>query len=353
MRISQEKNNGISQWTVLMLVITLLVQSCGGEYEIEDILPECAGMPNELYVFCDNEIWDDTIGVYMRQQIECRLNNLPQPEERFTLFQFQQEGMNNARLTHRNIIVVEINNRNENQKTRLVRKPNRRAKGQLRFEFKGQKTKSVLTLLQAELPGLLEEISKKELERTQLKFEKRLNKTAQQQLSDSLSVRLTIPMKLNLISNNGDQSGSFAWLEAKGLGPQGKRVLHQGVFVYSYPYVSDSAFSENYLIRRRDKVLKQNVPGGAPNQYLKTLLLPGKTPELREINFNGKYAVELRGQYTMHNGFMGGPFMSLTTLNESENRLVTVEAYCYAPLLRKRDYIKEMEAVVYSLKFKR
>jgi hypothetical protein len=353
MRISQEKNNRISQWTVLMLVITLLVQSCGGEYEIEDILPECAGMSNEIYVFCDNEIWDDTIGAYMRQQIEYRLNNLPQPEERFTLFQFQQEGMNNARLTHRNIIVVEVNNRNENQKTRLVRKPNRRAKGQLRFEFKGQKTTSVLTLLQAELPGLLEEISKKELERTQLKFENRLNKTAQQQLSDSLSVRLTIPMKLNLISNNGVQSGSFAWLEAKGLGPEGKRVLHQGVFVYSYPYVSDSAFSEKYLISRRDKVLKQNVPGGTPNQYLKTLLLPGKTPELREINFNGKYAVELRGQYTMHNGFMGGPFMSLTTLNESENRLVTVEAYCYAPLLKKRDYIKEMEAVVYSLKFKR
>ncbi|MDG2330375.1 MAG: DUF4837 family protein [Flavobacteriales bacterium] len=350
MRFSQDKNKGMHQWAVLMLIISAFFQSCGGEYKIEDILPESAGMPNEIYVFCDNEIWDDTIGAYMQQQIEYRLNNLPQPEERFTLFQFQQKGMNNARLTHRNIIVVEVNNRNENQKTRLVRKPGRRAKGQLRFEFKGQKKTSVLALLQAELPGLLDEISKKELERAQRKFQNRLNKTAQRQLIDSLSVKLTVPLKLNLISNNGVQSGSFAWLEAKGLGPEGKRVLHQGIFVYSYPYVSDSAFSEKYLIARRDTVLKQNVPGGTPNQYLKTLLLPGKMPESREINFNDKYAVEVRGQYTMHNGFMGGPFMSLTTLNESENRLVTVEAYCYAPLLKKRDYIKEMEAVVYSLK---
>ena len=34
-----------------------------------------------------------------------------------------------------------------------------------------------------------------------------------------------------------------------------------------------------------------------------------------------------------------------------ENRIVTVEGYCYAPLLKKRDHLREMEAVVYSLQF--
>lgn len=351
MRIIQYKNRGIFRGTTLMVIWVMLVQSCSGEYKIEDMLPECAGMTNEIYVFCDNDIWNDTIGSYVKQQIEHQLKNLPQPEERFTLFQFQQEGMNKARLTHRNIISIVINNRNENKKTRVVRKPNRRAKGQLRFEFKGQRTDQVLALIQSELPGLLNEISKKEMERTQKKFKKKLNKTVQRQVLDSLSTVLTVPMKLNLISNNGKYSGSFAWLEAKGLGPEGKRVLHQGVFIYSYPYVNDSAFAVNYLINHRDSVLKKYVPGATPSQYLKTLLMPGKMPESKEINFNGKYAVEMRGQFTMHNGFMGGPFMSVTTLNESENRIVTVEGYCYAPLLKKRDHLREMEAVVYSLQF--
>ena len=46
---------------------------------------------------------------------------------------------------------------------------------------------------------------------------------------------------------------------------------------------------------------------------------------------------------------MGGPFYSLTTYDEKSGMLVTVEGYVYAPFFEKREYMREVEAVVRSL----
>jgi hypothetical protein len=338
-------------YTALTLLSAALFQNCGGELKLEDMLPEASGQANEIYVFCENSVWNDTIGRYVQGKLEERSTNLPQPEKRFTVYQFQPEGMNKARLTHRNIIEIVINQRNENKEARLVRKGSRGAKNQLMFEFKGQKKEELLEVLNSELPEILDEISKKEIERHHVKFKNRPNRSAQNKLSETLRLRVYIPKKLVLQKSINDTSGSFTWLEAKGASPEGSSVLHQGVFVYTYPYVDDSTFSSRYLISKRDSVLKDNVLGSRDDQYLKTLLIEGKHPSTKEINFNGNYAIEMRGEYTMHNGFMGGPFVSVTTFDEIKNRIVTVEGYCYAPQLKKRDFLKEMESVVYSLSF--
>jgi len=335
----------------LTLLSAVLFQNCGGDLKLEDMLPDSSGQVNEIYIFCENGVWNDTVGRYVQEKLEERSMNLPQPEKRFTVYQFQPEGMNKARLTHRNIIEIVINQRNENKEARLVRKGSRWAKNQLMYEFKGQKKEELLGVLRSELPTILDEISKKEIERYHVKFRNRPNTSAQAKLKETLDMMVYIPKKLTVQKRVNDDAESFTWLEAKGASPGGGSVLHQGVFIYTYPYVDDSTFSTSYLISKRDSVLKDNVPGSRDDQYLKTLLIEGKRPSAKEINFNDNYAIEMRGEYTMHNGFMGGPFISVTTFDETRNRIVTVEGYCYAPQLKKRDFLKEMESVVYSLNF--
>ena len=46
---------------------------------------------------------------------------------------------------------------------------------------------------------------------------------------------------------------------------------------------------------------------------------------------------------------MGGPFVSLTRVDELNNRLVTVEAFVYAPSRPNRNLIKRVEAALYTL----
>jgi hypothetical protein len=62
------------------------------------------------------------------------------------------------------------------------------------------------------------------------------------------------------------------------------------------------------------------------------------------------FAVDTRGLWRMKNDFMGGPFVSISVLDETRNRVVTIDAFVYAPGKDKRNLMWELEAVLESLK---
>ena len=52
----------------------------------------------------------------------------------------------------------------------------------------------------------------------------------------------------------------------------------------------------------------------------------------------------------MKNGeTMGGPFISHTRLDELHNRLITIEGFVFAPGRDKRNLLRQVEAMVYSV----
>jgi hypothetical protein len=58
----------------------------------------------------------------------------------------------------------------------------------------------------------------------------------------------------------------------------------------------------------------------------------------------------LRGLWKLENAFMGGPFINISLLDENRNRVVTVDAFVYAPGLDKRNYVREVEAILNTFK---
>ena len=70
----------------------------------------------------------------------------------------------------------------------------------------------------------------------------------------------------------------------------------------------------------------------------------------KEFSLNKQYAVELRGLWELENDYMGGPFVSFTTLDKKRNRIITVEGFVFAPRYDKHNYIRKLEAILYSLK---
>jgi hypothetical protein len=47
---------------------------------------------------------------------------------------------------------------------------------------------------------------------------------------------------------------------------------------------------------------------------------------------------------------MGGPFVSLTRLDQVNGRVVTAEVFLYAPGQKKRNAMRQIEAILYTLK---
>ena len=75
-----------------------------------------------------------------------------------------------------------------------------------------------------------------------------------------------------------------------------------------------------------------------------------QVPALRDT-VGGFYAVETRGLWKMLDGeAMGGPFVSLTRLDQVNGRVVTAEVFLYAPGQKKRNAMRQIEAILYTLK---
>jgi hypothetical protein len=48
--------------------------------------------------------------------------------------------------------------------------------------------------------------------------------------------------------------------------------------------------------------------------------------------------------------FMGGPFVNITFVDEKTSRLVILDGFVYAPKYDKRDYLRQVEALMHSVK---
>jgi hypothetical protein len=62
------------------------------------------------------------------------------------------------------------------------------------------------------------------------------------------------------------------------------------------------------------------------------------------------YAIETRGLWRIIDGeAMGGPFVSLTRLDMVRGRVVTAEAFLYASGQKKRNALRQAEAILYTM----
>lgn len=126
-----------------------------------------------------------------------------------------------------------------------------------------------------------------------------------------------------------------------------KETKHYGqnVMVYTYPYTAES-FQEEDILRTRNYLGKTFIEGSIDSSYMITeTQLP---PIFREVNFNGKYAIETRGLWRLEGDFMGGPFVNYVFLDESSKKVIMIDAFLFSPRRPKRDLMMQLESIAYS-----
>lgn len=116
--------------------------------------------------------------------------------------------------------------------------------------------------------------------------------------------------------------------------------------MYSYPFESDSTFTLQYYIAKRDSFMKANIPGSEPGMYVET---DPRFIQKEVIEVQGQYCMEVRGLWDMKNDMMGGPFVSHTMLDKVNNRIVTSEVFLFAPRKPKADMLRFLEASLYTM----
>ncbi|MCA1741058.1 MAG: DUF4837 family protein, partial [Bacteroidales bacterium] len=102
------------------------------------------------------------------------------------------------------------------------------------------------------------------------------------------------------------------------------------------------------LANLTEKVTSAEVKGPDGGSFM---IIEKQIPvSCRSFRRHGTDYIEMRGLWTLEGGFMGGPFISYAFIDEETSRAVVVTGFVYAPKEEKRELLRQVEALMYTLR---
>ncbi|MCQ2257176.1 MAG: DUF4837 family protein [Bacteroidaceae bacterium] len=299
------------------------------------LTPVSSGNPYEIMVVADDSVWNGYAGKALRQILDKHLIGLPQDEPQFHKSHIEEKHYDNITNLFRNIIHIEISR--EYTKAKMVIERDVHSTPQLILSVHApsqydasvyitEHTKAIETLFSSE------EINR---EANDLYFEHNIKFA--KKVKEMFGCDFYIPVDIKSMKIGED----FIWASDDGLS------TIQNICIYSLPYVSEKMFTKKPYIALRDTMMKRNIPGERPGEYMQT------NPDFvwtKNISVKNYYSFEARGLWEMRNVAMGGPFVSHSRIDKKNNRVIVVEGFVYAPEKMKRTMIRRLEAALYTLR---
>lgn len=302
------------------------------------VVTRATGFAYEAVVVMEKDYWDGPAGEAVNGQLEAPVAGLPQAEPSIKVSYSQPKDFNGLLKYVRNILIVDIDP-DIYTKVSLSEEKDCWASGQLVLTLKAPSPELIADYTR-QYPGRLTEIFvKEEMSRAVRQLEKTYSSTVMGVLKKNHRLALNVPEEIVYYKDTAD----FFWAT------NNASTGRMDVVVYTFPYTDPETFTAGYLVAMRDSMLKANLPGSFPGSYMAT-----ETKYLdvdySPIELEGKYCGVMRGLWKMVGDMMGGPFVSHTRLDEKNQRVVVAEGFVYAPETDKRNYIRRIEAALFTLR---
>jgi len=324
--------------TVILLQVAFLsfiFYSCNLDYSN---LQPASGRTNEILIVTNSDDdWKSEIGDTIKAFFGQPLQGMPQAESAYDMIHIQASDFTKIYQTHHNIFILDI--QPGISKPIVETKKDLWAKPQRVVKFTVPDKKSFFEEFDKNKEALIELYNENERLRAGQAFASVEDEKISKQLLKQYGFSLAVPTTFYIAKT----TNNFVWLRREA------DKYSQGIFIYFYPYTDTIAFNPKRIIGIRDSITKKYIPGPSTGSYMKTAsIVP---PVTKQINFNGNFAVEMRGLWELEGDFMGGPFINYTFLDSRHNRIVTLDGYVYYPNQDKRNLLLQVESILYSFKF--
>lgn len=296
------------------------------------------GNPYEVLVVCNDDTWESPAGRALLYALDTDIPGLPQSERSFKISRVTEEKFVGAYKAFRNIIFVDINSDRYTQTafkyTRdVVSTP------QIFMNIQSPGISEFETFVTENSQVIVEFLTRVEMERQIDYLQSSYSENALKVVEEMFGCELRVPFQLS-----GYRKGeNFVWISDFNT----PRAEIMSFAVYSYPYTSPDNFSRENYIAMRDSIMKINMPGAKPTQYMGT---NDWSVEITEGAYRDRYIQVARGLWEMEGDIMGGPFVSHSVVDEINNRVIVVEAFVYAPNRKKGSLMRKLEASLFTLR---
>jgi hypothetical protein len=326
----------------LILSIPLLfLASCNKSAKSSyDMLPGASGRIGEVIVVMPDSQWNGIAGQAIRDAFYASYDLLPQHEPCFDLKHQDPPTYGRFFREHRNVLMVLIEDHIDSQVASTNEILNKHSKNQRIVEVRAKNTSDFLEEFQSKSGLILEKFHDAEIARATNMNAGKVNPLAHEILDAKFGIEMDIPTSFTEIV--GDSA--FSWFKKNW--DERNPELEKAIVVYSYPYVSDSAFSIYSIIENRDRILGEYIHGSRATTDMITEHF--YEPLLDTIDVGGRFTARVKGLWKIKGAFLGGPFVSYSFLDASTYNVVTVEGYIFAPHEDKRDHMRSVEAIVRS-----
>lgn len=303
-------------------------------------LPSATGSIYEVLTVMDNPLWQGAAGDSVRQYLGADMPCLPQMEPYFNVSQVAPALFDNLFKPARNLLICDIN-AEKYTRPKIVYATDVFSYPQAVCRIQCPSEESFLATMGEYGKRLQQWFVRQELLRQASFYRSFCNKQAREAVQKRFGCDLLIPSDYQLIADSAD----FVWAV------NDKGSMRRDIVIWSYPYTDPHTFSREYLLRKRDSIMQRHVSGVTEGSFAGTEYkhIPPVFSETA-VQENA-YCAEVRGLWKMYGGAaMGGPFVQHTRLDEINQRIVTAEVFIFAPGQKKRNALRQAEAILYTLR---
>lgn len=319
-----------------IIMISLSISSCK-ETGSNSMLQSVSGSTNELMVVMPKGLWEGTIGDTVKQFFAQPQVGLPQGEPIFDIINLPPPNFTKSARAHRNVLLVTITNNVDTAS--MVHFDSPWARTQKIFKITAPDEASFYKIFDKEKAKMMGIYLKAERDRLISVYKKTADNEIFQAFKKKFDLLLYCPGGYKINKDTND----FIWLSAE------TRRDGKGVICFEEPYIHESQLNDMLIVDRVNEELKKYIPGPLDSTWMALDLKVPMTVNSHDYA-NKHYAILIRGLWTVVNDFMGGPFVLNVVLDQQKNRVIYMLGYVYAPEDSKRNRIRQVESILYSMK---
>ncbi len=316
---------------ILALVCGACKQKSTPAFKVENF---STGKAGEMILAIDTGYWTKTA----RQEIYKVLQQ-PQPainqiQPMFDVIECSNKDFLASFTRHRNIVQFDYDKNHGTNSFELKRNPY--TNPQIQVVIRGNNQDSCLAIFLQHQDEIIQAMYDNDIARLQNAHRKLNNPVIEKKIKEKFGISMTIPDNYFV----GREEPDFLWLCYRT--PKNDRF----VMIYKTPAYE---LTTDNIVYERNRITKEYIQGAVQGAYPIVAELDG-FPLSRPYKLRYHEGMELRGLWASVRDKMGGPFYSYTMLSPDKKSCITVDGFVYAPQEEKRDYLREVESIVKSIK---